>query len=262
MLATSETCEILGSRISLLDCDEVVSALCQRVAAGQGGYVCVSNVHTVMEGHQDPCFQSVTNGAALATADGMPLVWVSRWLGAAIHGRASGPDVMAKLFESEDGRRIPQYFLGSTPRVVQELRDRLSARYEGINIVGVEAGPFYTVEELRAGKVTRRTDHAALLQRVRASGARLVWVGLGAPKQEYWMSLASSSLPTAVFVGVGAAFDFLSGNKERAPVWMQKNGLEWLHRWSTEPRRLTSRYVKTNMMFICAVARGFLRAKK
>jgi N-acetylglucosaminyldiphosphoundecaprenol N-acetyl-beta-D-mannosaminyltransferase len=258
MSAPSPTCEILGSRISRLDCAEVVEELCRRASRGEGGYVCVSNVHTVVEGLGDDRFRSVTNGAALATADGMPLVWVSPWLGSPIHGRASGPDVLAKLLESNEGRALPHYFVGSTPAVVEALKANLTARYPGLRIAGMEPGPLYGVEELRSGAAAGSAEHKNLMDRIRGSGAKLVWVGLGAPKQEYWMSLAAPALPGTTLVGVGAAFDFLAGKKPRAPLWMQKNGLEWLHRWSTEPRRLTGRYVSTNARFIVAVARQLL----
>lgn len=249
---TAETCEILGSRISVLDCSETVMALRSFIDDGRKTYVCVTNVHTTVEGWKDPAFQAVTNGAALATADGVPLLWASKALKPAIHGRSSGPDILHLFLDADHGRRHRHFFFGSTPETLSKMVTNIGKLWPGTQIAGSFSPPF--------APPSAETDrkHADLINK---SGADIVWVGLGAPKQELWMARLRPFLEPAVLVGVGAAFDFFAGTKPRAPIWMQKAGLEWLFRLGSEPRRLFKRYAVTNTLFLAAATAQILRVK-
>lgn len=263
-----ETVSILGSNISVLDMDETCGkmedliAQWRRMQVGQEShvmraqYICVSNVHTVVTGWQEPQYCAVTNGAVIATADGMPLLWVSRILSyvssrKAIRGRVSGPDLLARCLENPG---LKHFFVGSTPDVLQELQQSLKVNWPQAQLVGFYSPPFERSPNAKDIK------HKAMIEQIRAANPDILWVGLGAPKQEIWMKDFSEVIPVPLMVGVGAAFDFLSGNKRRAPLWMQKMGLEWLFRLLSEPRRLFKRYAVTNSLFIWASLWQILRA--
>jgi len=236
-----EKVNILGSNISVENRQEVIDAMRSLVVRSEKTYICVSNVHTVVMGKQDSSYQAITNGAGLATADGMPLVWVSKFLGRAIHDRASGPDIMTDFFQQDVKGEYKHFLFGSTVEVLKNLETEIRNRWPQTKIVGVFSPPFAPPSAELDGA------HAQIINE---SGAQIVWVGLGAPKQEQWMARLRGQLNANVLIGVGAAFDFISGNKPRAPIWMQKCGLEWLHRLCSEPRRLFSRYFVTNTYFL------------
>jgi N-acetylglucosaminyldiphosphoundecaprenol N-acetyl-beta-D-mannosaminyltransferase len=257
---STERAEILGSNISIWNLDETLMKLHELAASGGKHYVCVSNVHTVVMGLEDKSYAHVTNGATLATADGVPLVWASRLLGGPrIHGRASGPDIMLALLKRPEHAGLRHYFYGSTPNVLHAL----SARVKELAPNAIIAGAFSPPKREAAG-VDEPLSPGELEECAHIDEARpdIVWVGLGAPKQELWMYRAREHLKAPVLIGIGAAFDFLAGNKARAPIWMQRSGLEWFYRLAQEPRRLASRYLKTNPVFVAAVAREWLRARR
>lgn len=250
-LFTAKT-PILSSRISIYDLNETIDAICALTKDGGAHYVCVSNVHTVVMGEKDPAFRSVTNSATLATADGVPLVWASKVLGKRpIHGRASGPDIMRAFFTESKTSGLRHFLFGSTPEVLSALGRNLSAFPLGKGVVGAYSPPFRAVVRPRAPVTEEELQEC---ERINCSGADVVWVSLGAPKQEIWMSRMRPHLKAKVLIGVGAAFDFLSGNVSRAPVWMQRVGLEWLYRLVQQPSRLFWRYASTNPEFLVRVA--------
>lgn len=246
-----EKVSILGSEISVWDLAETAQKIHDLVKDNGKHYVCVSNVHTVVMGKRDKDFALVTNKASMATPDGVPLIWASKFLrGPQIHGRASGPDILALLLSELKFSQLTHFFYGSSPAVLKKLEENLKQKFPNAKIKGFLSPAF------RKPKTVSEPLDASELEDVRilnASGADVIWVGLGAPKQETWMYRARPHLTSPVFVGVGAAFDFLSGNKKRAPLWMQKLGLEWLHRWSQEPLRLATRYLSTNPSFVLGV---------
>jgi N-acetylglucosaminyldiphosphoundecaprenol N-acetyl-beta-D-mannosaminyltransferase len=222
-------------------------------AEKHGGYICVSNVHTVVTGQDDPRLQNSTNGSLISTADGMPLVWVSRFLKPRIQGRASGPDIMAGFFSRDITREFRHGLYGSTPQVLEQLKEQIQTRWPGTQIVCSISPPF--------GRPVDHIEEAHLLE-LQNAAPHILWVGLGAPRQEIWMAANHLKLPHTIMIGVGAAFDFLSGNKPRAPLWMQKAGLEWLHRLSSEPKRLFWRYLNTNSRFVFYIFRSVLFGRK
>lgn len=208
-------------------------------------YVCVANVHTIMEAYNAIDFKNVVNNADLVTPDGMPLVWMIRLKGHRNQPRVYGPTLTLHILELATRENIPVGFYGSKPEVLELLIIRMQARFAGLNVAYSFSPPFRTLGS---------EEDLAMIQQVNRSGARILFVGLGCPKQEYWMAEHHGKI-NAVMVGVGAAFDFHSGLKPQAPVWMQAIGLEWLFRLVNEPRRLWRRYLYHNPRFmVLAVA--------
>jgi N-acetylglucosaminyldiphosphoundecaprenol N-acetyl-beta-D-mannosaminyltransferase len=230
---------VIGSLISVCDSHQALDLLEQRLGDGGGGYVCFTNAHTAVTGQHDARFQAVTNNSLLSVADGMPVYWVGKLKGASELGHVAGPDFMPRALNRFADRR--HFFYGSTPEVLVALEAGLRKRIPGLNICGALSPPFrpLTPQEIE--------DNYRV---IRQSGAELVWVGLGAPKQELWMAEAWQALRPAILLGVGAAFDFHSGTVRRAPQSWRFVGAEWLYRLLQEPRRLWKRYLVTNALFV------------
>jgi N-acetylglucosaminyldiphosphoundecaprenol N-acetyl-beta-D-mannosaminyltransferase len=204
-----------------------------------GGQVCVANVHMLVEARRDPALRHVLEDAALVVSDGKPLAWQLRRHGFAHAEQVRGPDLTVSLCEQAAAAGLPVYFYGGDTTLMAELQAALGHRIPALKIAGAEAAPMLPRQPA--------TDHA-LVERIRASGARLVLVGLGCPKQEFWMQAHRPHLD-AVLVGVGQAFGIIAGHVPEAPVWMRRAGLEWLFRVISEPRRLWRRYLVTNTLF-------------
>jgi N-acetylglucosaminyldiphosphoundecaprenol N-acetyl-beta-D-mannosaminyltransferase len=224
------------------------------IAAGGRGYVTAAAVNLVMSAREDPQTRAAVLGATLAVPDGQPLVWALRALG---HGRATriyGPDLMANFCARAARTGTPVYLYGGrTPDALALLEARLRERFPGLRIAGGFSPPFreLSVEEER--EVVAAID---------ASGAQVVWVGTGQPKQEKWMLAMRPRLAAPLLVGVGAAFDFHAGLVSQAPAWMQRNGLEWVYRLSREPRRLWRRYARYNPRFVAGFIAQYLRHRR
>ena len=204
-----------------------------------GRYVCAANVHMVMEAWDDPSFQAIVNAADLVTPDGMPLVWTLKRLGVPDATRVYGPDLTLHVCEFAAKEGVPVGFYGGRQAGLEPMIARLRGRYPMLRVNYAESPPFrsLTVEE-----------EASTTERIRASGARILFVGLGCPKQERWMAKQRAHLPL-VQVGVGAAFDFHAGLVRQAPPALQRVGLEWAFRLCMEPRRLAGRYLRHNPRF-------------
>ncbi|MBI1779195.1 MAG: WecB/TagA/CpsF family glycosyltransferase [Proteobacteria bacterium] len=211
------------------------------VESGRGGYVCIRDAHGVVLSQHDREFKAIHNQAGMVTPDGMPLVWFCWALGYREVSRVYGPDLMAAVIADETLRRKRHFLLGGGPGVAEALASALGKRYPEFQPVGIYAPPPADTE---AG-IDQRS-----LEAMRAAGAEIVWVGLGSPKQERWMARHFPHAGAAAMVGVGAAFDFLSGRKPQAPRWMQRSGLEWVFRLASEPGRLAGRYLRTVPVFI------------
>ena len=230
--------------------DGAAERVAARAQASDGGYVCLCNVHMMSLALGDERLRRVLGDAWLRLPDGAPVAWLQRRLGSAGAERVGGPDLMARVVELGQKSGIRHFFLGSTAAVLDGLERRLRAAAPEARIVGRLSPPFEPLTP-----ALRET-----IERVLASAAPdIVWVGLGAPKQEQWMEVLAAGTPQALFVGVGAAFDFHAGTKRRAPSWMRGCGLEWLHRLVAEPRRLTGRYVRSNTAFLTQVPLELLR---
>jgi N-acetylglucosaminyldiphosphoundecaprenol N-acetyl-beta-D-mannosaminyltransferase len=205
-----------------------------------GRYVCVACVNNVMAAREDPDLLRVINEADLVTPDGMPLVWALRQLGVEDATRVRGIDLTINLLEEAARSGVPVGFYGSSPEVLRDVQAEALRRWPALRITYAVSPPFRELTELEQAKVVRD---------IRASGARVLFVGLGCPKQEAWMGAHHAALG-CVLVGVGAAFDFLAGHKRQAPAVMQRLGLEWLFRLLSEPRRLWKRYLRQNPKFL------------
>lgn len=216
--------------------------------AGESRYVCVANVHMLMETFDSEPVRDVVTSADLVTPDGMPLVWMMRLKGVRSQKRVYGPTLMLHVLDVAVRGGMAVGFFGGAAHVLESLMGRMQAQYPGLSVAYSFSPPFRPM--------TPRED-ASNIQQINESGARILFVGLGCPKQEIWMAEHRGSVK-AVMLGVGAAFDFHAGTKAQAPAFMQKFGLEWLFRFIHEPRRLWRRYLYHNPRFLALAAADLL----
>jgi N-acetylglucosaminyldiphosphoundecaprenol N-acetyl-beta-D-mannosaminyltransferase len=240
--------EVLGMRIDLTTYAAATDEILARGSGSQAGYVCAANVHMVMEAFHDPRFQQVVNRAALVTPDGMPLVWALRLLGLPQAERVYGPILTLHLCEEAARRGTAVGFYGGSEQTLELMLRSLGERYPGLNVTYAYAPPFRPMTEEERGQVVHDIEQ---------SGTRVLFVGLGCPKQERWMADQADRV-RATMVGVGAAFDFIAGTKAQAPGWMQARGLEWVFRLFHEPGRLWRRYLLYNPAFVALFSRQLL----
>lgn len=249
-----------GPTLPLVPCAGVLITACTRdeaarlvlsLATGDGASgvdVHLCNAYTLALADSDPGYGDLLRGAAVNFPDGKSVVWANRLSSRELDlptERVYGPNLFEDVLSLGVDAGLRHYLLGSTPEVLGALESRLRALHPGVRLVGAESPPF---RELTAAERGRQAD------RIRFSGAQIVWVGLGTPKQDREVTALAAELPL-VFVAVGAAFDFLAGTKRQAPLWMQRNGLEWTFRLATEPRRLWKRYLFGNARFLLAAGR-------
>jgi N-acetylglucosaminyldiphosphoundecaprenol N-acetyl-beta-D-mannosaminyltransferase len=242
---------ILGMRVDATSYEHAAAEILRWGGAGESRYVCVATVNNVIEAHDDPAYRSIMEGADLVTPDGMPLVWGLRLLGVGGATRVYGPDLTPIVCERAAALGVPVGFFGGTPEVLEDLTSSLVRRYPALRVAYTYSPPF---------RPLRPDEEAWVSERVNRSGARLLFVGLGTPKQEQWMAARKGEID-AVMVGVGAAFDFLSGRKRQAPALLQVLGLEWLFRLLNEPRRLWRRYLYRNPRFVVLFTAQLLRRR-
>ncbi len=226
---------ILGVKVSAINMAQALAAIAAWIEARQPHYVCVTPAHGVMDCQRAPALRAIFNASGLTTPDGMAIVWLLKLRGHRHVGRVYGPDLLLAVCERSLKEGWRHYFYGGAPGVADALAEKLTARFPGLRVAGTHSPPFRPLTP---------AEDAAIIDEINASGADLVWVGLSTPKQERWMSTHLGEVSAPVMVGVGAAFDFLSGNKPQAPRWVQRSGLEWLFRLLTEPRRLWRRYAQ------------------
>jgi N-acetylglucosaminyldiphosphoundecaprenol N-acetyl-beta-D-mannosaminyltransferase len=210
---------------------------------GRAVHLC--NAYTLALAAKDPAYRRRLNAGDLNLPDGMPLVWLGRRLGLDVHQRVYGPDLMRATIDHGRPTGLRHHLYGSTERVLQRMERTLLAEYPGARIVGREAPPFRPLD---------RSEQLVAARRIERSGADVVWVGLGTPRQDDTVHELRALLPVTL-VAVGAAFDFIAGTRHQAPVWMQARGMEWLFRLAVEPRRLWRRYLFGNSRFLWTVAR-------
>jgi N-acetylglucosaminyldiphosphoundecaprenol N-acetyl-beta-D-mannosaminyltransferase len=251
--AVPPTAEVLGVPLALTDYEGTLDWIDATVDAGRHGYVCVAATHTVMAAQEDAQLREAVLGADFTVPDGQPLVWALNLLGHGLDDRVYGPDLMTRACDRavRTGRRMYLYGGRSQGALVQLTRN-LRLRHPGLRIVGGHVPPFRDLTVAEEDAVARD---------IARSGAEVVWVGIGVPKQEKWMARMSARLPGCVLVGVGAAFDFHGGLIPQAPGWMQRRGLEWLFRLAHEPRRLWRRYLRYNPRFVAGFARQWVRER-
>ncbi len=236
-----ERIDILGVPVSVVDMDAAIQVIDDWVASRERHYVCVRDVHGVMLCRNDPNLQRIHSQAGLVTPDGMPLVWVGRLRGYHRIQRVCGADLMSELCKQSLMKGYRHFFYGGAPSVVERLIRNLHHALPGLNVVGWYSPPFRALSD---------EEDEQVVQTINESGAQIVWVGLGTPKQEAWMAAHLGRIEAPVLVGVGAAFDFHAGVVRRAPLWMQRGGLEWAFRLASEPRRLWRRYLTVVPLFV------------
>lgn len=205
-----------------------------------GRYICVSNVHMCMETFDNPDFCKIVNNADLVVPDGKPLVWAQKLLGKKNASQVRGSDLLLTICKQSEKTDIPIGLYGGTDKSLQNFIIFLKNKYPKLNIPFTVSPPFR--------ELTQNEDEDYIRQ-INASGVKILFVGIGCPKQEKWMAKHKDRLH-CVMIGVGAAFDFFSGEKKHAPRWMQKAGLEWIFRLASDPKRLWKRYLKHNPRFI------------
>ena len=229
-----ERAEILGVPVGVITLADAISVIERWISERTPHYVCITGVHGVIECQSDDGLRRIHCEAGLVTPDGMPLVWLAHALGYSHMRRVYGPDLMRELsvIGAQLGHRV--FLYGGGEGVAQRLGAALTQTYPGLQVVGVLTPPFRALTPV---------EDAAVVAQINATQPDIVWVGLSTPKQEKWMADHLRRVDAPVMVGVGAAFDFLSGIKKQAPPWMQRKGLEWLFRLIMEPRRLWRRYI-------------------
>jgi N-acetylglucosaminyldiphosphoundecaprenol N-acetyl-beta-D-mannosaminyltransferase len=235
------TCTVLGVEYYIGDLHSATAVVLDRVRSGVGGYSCLCGVHGIVTAQHSDAMMASLGDAWLNFPDGAPVAWLMRRFGARRARRIAGPDLMPLVIEGGQDAGIRHFLFGSTPDVLERLERQLVERYPGAIIAGAISPPFRQLSDEENTRIARE---------IVQSGADIVWVGLGLPKQDEWLNRSAALFSPAVGLGVGAAFDFLAGTKPRAPKWVQDAGLEWLHRLLSEPRRLARRYAATNTEFV------------
>jgi N-acetylglucosaminyldiphosphoundecaprenol N-acetyl-beta-D-mannosaminyltransferase len=240
----------MSSQITILknriDCvpgfDQLYRQMKQFVAgSGKPGYITVNNVHTMMEGYHHDTYRSIINDSFLSIPDGKPLEIFGKLKGNKEITRLFGPTVMEKCIDwgRQDG--IKHFFLGSSQQTLDKLVQSIEEKYPGTQIAGLLSPPYAPVSEW---------NNQSFIEHINQSGADFIWIGLGAPKQEIWMSSHFDQLHKGIMIGIGAGFDYLAGNTQHAPNWMKNASLEWLYRFIQEPKRLWKRYFLTIPPFL------------
>ncbi|MBI1383831.1 MAG: WecB/TagA/CpsF family glycosyltransferase [Rhizobiales bacterium] len=232
--ANHERIAILGVPVSAIDMGLAVATILGWAKRREARYVCVCDVYNVTRAQEDPDHLAALVGADMVTPDGKPLSWVGRLRGNRRIRQVCGPELMPAVCAQSIRDGVSHYFYGGAPGVAENLARGLQTRFPGLQVAGTECPPFRALSE---------AEKDAVVARIESSGAGIVWVGLGCPKQELWIAEHVERIPGAVLIGVGAAFDFHTGRVKRAPRWMRDAGLEWAFRLASEPRRLWRRYL-------------------
>lgn len=244
---------VLGTAVSALSLDQARDLVIDAARRRAGGFVCCATAYNIQLARDLPPLRAAYNRSLLTTPDGMPLVWLAKWHGHRTATRVYGPDVMLAVCDAGRAAGLTHFFYGGAEGVAEELAARLRARIPGLAVAGTYTPPF---RPLNSGELD------LLRAQVNRAAPHVVWIGLSSPKQELFMAEHAPLFGGAVVLGVGAAFDFHSGRVAQAPRWMQRSGLEWLHRLGTEPGRLWRRYLVDNPRFVGNTAAQLLGLRR
>lgn len=242
---------VIGFPVSVLSFDEQISTMIKWAQRGLSRTVCVANVHMLMEGHWHPEFAQVLSKSDLLTPDGMPLVWLTSLMNRQRQERAAGMDIMLALCKQAQAAGISIFLLGSTPEMLSKIHQKLSDEFPALIIAGMESPPFRPLSS---------EEDRAIVEKINASGAGLLFVSLGCPKQERWMHTHHNQV-NSVMVGLGGAFPVYAGVQQWAPTWVRQLGLEWLYRLYQEPKRLWRRYANTIPPFVWLAIKQVIKVK-
>ncbi len=244
---TTKQVRILHSYFNVITTKETVDWAAQLIHLGHQGYVCTVNVAILMMISRDSRLQQFIKNAALVVADGQPIVWASQWLARPLPERVTGIDLIDALAKRAEQERFRVYLLGGSQEVIRVAAANLQLKYPQLDICGYDDGYFSPAEARIRVKA------------IRQSGAQILFVGMGVPRQEFFLEEHWSDLGVSLAIGIGGSFDVIAGIKKRAPEWLQEAGLEWLYRLLQEPKRLWKRYLVTNLQFIYYLLREMLR---
>lgn len=236
-----ERINILGVGVSAINMQQTLDQMVCWIANRVRTYIIVCPVYTVMRAQEETDLGQIVNQAGLVTPDGMPLVFLSRWRGQKQVDRVYGPDLLLAFSELSAREGYSNYYYGGASGIAPQLADNLRARYPGLPVAGTYTPPFRDLSPQEEDEVASRVNQA---------NPDVVWVGLGSLKQEYWMGHFRQRLDAPILIGVGAAFDYITGRIPQAPRWMQNMSLEWLFRLMVEPARLWRRYLLYNPRFV------------
>lgn len=242
---------VIGFPIAASPFDKQVGTMMKWAKARLSKVVCVSNVHMLMEGHWNHAFANVLLSADMLTPDGMPLVWMTGLMNRRPQDRVAGMDLMLALCKQAQAANVKIFFLGSKPKMLEKIRAQLLIDFPDLQVAGMVSPPFRPLS---------KEENADIVRQINRSASGLVFVSLGCPKQERWMSQHKGQV-MAVMVGLGGAFSVYAGEKRWAPKFVRKYGLEWLYRLAQEPRRLWKRYASTIPPFLWLAAKQVVRVR-
>lgn len=242
----SDRVNILGVGVSAITIPRALKQFDRWITAGARQYVCVADVHAIMQSRWSEQFRRIHNGAGMVTPDGMPLVRLAQLKRGGRVDRVYGPDLLAETCAHSVPRGYRHFFFGGGPGVAEELARRMAAKYPGLQVAGTHMPPF---------RPTTAEEDEEIVRIVNDARPDFVWVGLSTPKQEKFMRAYLPRLQATMMLGVGAAFDFHAGTVRQAPRWMQRSGLEWAYRLAQEPRRLWRRYLINDPKFAIVLAK-------
>ncbi|GAB3041869.1 WecB/TagA/CpsF family glycosyltransferase [Spirosoma pulveris] len=247
-LAKFKRASVLGLSFSLGSYHQIQEDIIAAAKLKESRMACLANVHMTVEASNDPVFGAVVNGADWVATDGMPLTWALRLLHGIEQQRVAGFDLLSDLIRRASEENLSIFFYGSTPKMLLEVVGKCRELYPALDVAGTLSPPFRPLTE---------REQEGVINHINKSGAQLVFVALGCPKQERWMEQMRGKIQ-AVMVGVGGALPIFTGTQGRSPNWMRNAGLEWAHRLAMEPRRLFKRYAITNSLFIIRLTRQIL----
>jgi N-acetylglucosaminyldiphosphoundecaprenol N-acetyl-beta-D-mannosaminyltransferase len=245
------TARVVGLWVNVVELDALIRQLRELRERDRGGYVCFSTVHMVMESHDRPDFGQRVNGADIVIPDGMPLVWMQRLQGRKDATRVRANDLMMHLMQYAADNDLKVGFYGGRPEVIEAIKNRAASELPNLNIVYAYSPPFRPLSEV---------EDQQIINNINQANPDFLFMGLGCPKQETWMSDHRDRLK-AIMLGVGASFDFYAGNVKESPEWLGKLGLEWLYRLAQEPKRLWRRYLILNPRFMWLAAKQLLKSE-
>jgi N-acetylglucosaminyldiphosphoundecaprenol N-acetyl-beta-D-mannosaminyltransferase len=243
--------KLISLQISLGSYASFVDKLIALATTRQSDYICVANVHMLVEAYHSPAFADIVNQATLVTPDGKPLTWALKILYGIHQERVAGMDLLPDLLAAAETKKIPVGFYGGTEALLQKTDEQLKIKFPNLSIAKMYSPPFRPLNP---------DEENSVIQMLNDSGAAIIFVALGCPKQEKWMASMYGKI-NAVMIGIGGALPVLAGLQKRAPRWMQHVGLEWLYRLGQEPGRLLKRYASTNSLFIYLVMKEKFRSK-
>jgi N-acetylglucosaminyldiphosphoundecaprenol N-acetyl-beta-D-mannosaminyltransferase len=241
--------KLFGLKINSGRFEEFANQIITLSSPGQSAIVCVANVHMFMEAQKDKELSNIINQADLVTPDGLPLCWALKLINGLDQERVAGMDLLPVLLEKAIINKIPVYFYGGTEEMINLAKIQFAEKYPELKVAGYYSPPFRELTKIEKEEIAAK---------INLSGAGLVFVILGCPKQEKWMVNMKGKIH-AVMIGIGGAFPVLLGIQKRAPIWVQKSGLEWLFRLCQEPIRLVRRYMTTNTRFIIMLTKEYLK---